>query len=51
LFSKERRSEIETRSIGLAIVKKVVEMQGGRAWIESAVNRGCKFYLSFLLPG
>jgi len=37
--------------IGLAIVKKAVEMQGGRVWIESEVNRGSKFYLSFLLPG
>ena len=37
--------------IGLAIVKKAVEMQGGRVWIASEVNRGSKFYLSFLLPG
>ncbi|MCX5897811.1 MAG: ATP-binding protein [Proteobacteria bacterium] len=42
---------METRSIGLAIVKKAVEMQNGRVWIESEVNRGCKFYLLFLLPG
>ena len=37
--------------IGLAIVKKAVEMQGGRVWIESEVNRGSKFYISFLMPG
>lgn len=34
--------------IGLAIVKRYVELMGGRIWVESDVGRGSKF--SFALP-
>ncbi|MGH7782356.1 MAG: ATP-binding protein, partial [Candidatus Binatia bacterium] len=34
--------------LGLAISKALVEMHGGRIWIESGVERGCVF--SFTLP-
>jgi len=44
------QDEYPGTGIGLAIVKKAVEMQGGRIWIESEVTRGSKFYISFLLP-
>jgi light-regulated signal transduction histidine kinase (bacteriophytochrome) len=44
------QDEYPGTGIGLAIVKKAVEMQGGTVWIESAVNRGSKFYISLLLP-
>jgi len=44
------QDEYPGTGIGLSIVKKAVEMQGGRIWIESEVNRGSKFYISFLLP-
>lgn len=37
--------------IGLAIVKKAVEMQGGSVRIESAADSGSRFYLSFMLAG
>jgi signal transduction histidine kinase len=34
--------------LGLSIVKGLVELQGGRVWAESVVNKGSTF--SFTLP-
>jgi two-component system, LuxR family, sensor kinase FixL len=42
------RDERESTGIGLAIVKKNVEMWGGIIWIESKVGEGSTF--CFLLP-
>jgi len=42
------RDEFESTGIGLSLVKKIVEMYGGKVWVESKVGFGSDFY--FTLP-
>jgi PAS domain S-box-containing protein len=52
IFERFRQAEIENRNhyggtgLGLTISKSLVEMKGGRMWVESSEGKGASFYFT-----
>ena len=40
-------SSKEGTGVGLTIVSRIMQLHGGRVWVESVAGKGCEFWLAF----
>ena len=43
----ERRDKVESTGIGLSVVRKIIEANRGRTWVESTLGAGATFYFTW----
>ncbi|WKB34783.1 sensor histidine kinase [Terrilactibacillus sp. S3-3] len=49
-IDKSRSSEKGGSGLGLSIVKQLVEIDGGKIWVEDIIPSGCKFIVRYGAP-